>query len=228
MLLSRKKIAMVMAEFLGTMILTVAVLAVSKSSLAIPYFIASAAGLAVAVGTMMFASVSGGHFNPAITLGLFSVRRIKAMTAIVYIAAQLLGGFCAYLLFTYFVNQTWSNSGQFTARALVAEAAGAFVFSLAFAAAVYQKYETGKSAAIVGFGLMLGLLVAFAGSGGILNPAVALGLHSWVLGTFVLGPILGAIIGFNLYSLLFAPASALIEEFEAGAPKKKVTAKAKK
>jgi glycerol uptake facilitator-like aquaporin len=59
---------------------------------------------------------------------------------------------------------------------------------------------------------MLAILVAAAGSGGVVNPAVALGARSWVWGTFVLGPVLGGIIGFNLYSLLFAKSDVLVEE----------------
>jgi glycerol uptake facilitator-like aquaporin len=214
MSLTRKKIAMVMAEFLGTALLTLAILAVSKSSIGIPYFIAIAAGLVVAMGTLTFGSVSGAHFNPVVTIGLWSIRRVKTVPAIVYIAAQLLGGFAAYYLFTYFVNQTYQNVGEFQGRILVAEAAGAFVFSLGWAAAVYQRLEAGKAAAVIGMALILGLLVSAAGAGGIINPAVALGAKSWVWGTYVLGPVLGAIIGFNLYSLLFAPATELVREAE--------------
>ncbi|HET8670216.1 MAG TPA: aquaporin [Candidatus Saccharimonadales bacterium] len=214
MSLTRKKIAMILAEFLGTALLTLAILAVSKSSIGIPYFIAIAAGLVVAMGTLTFGNVSGGHFNPIITIGLWSIRRVKTVPAIVYVAAQLLGGFAAYYLFTYFVSQTYQNVGDFQGRILVAEAAGAFVFSLGWAAVVYQRLEVGKAAAVIGMALMLGIVVSAAGAGGIINPAVALGAKSWVWGTYVLGPVLGAIIGFNLYSLLFAPATELVREAE--------------
>lgn len=209
---TRKKIAMVVAEFLGTALLTLVVLAVSKSTIGIPYFIAIAAGLAVAMATLVFGGASGAHLNPAITIGMLSIRRIKPVSAIVYVAAQLLGGFAAYYLFTYFINQTYSNVGQFEGRILVAEAAGAFVFSIGWAAAIYQRLETSKAATIIGLSFVLGLIVSAAGAGGIINPAVALGAKSWVLGTYVLGPVLGSIIGFNLYSLLFAPAAELARE----------------
>ncbi len=212
MSLSRKKIAMLVAEFLGTGVLTLAVLAVSKSTIGIPYFVSIAAGVAVAAGTLVFGGVSGAHFNPVITLGLWSVRRVKTTVAVVYVAAQLLGAAAAYYLFTYFINQTWHNVGTFEGRILVAEAAGAFIFSLGFAAAVFHKLEGGKAAAVVGMSLLLGVLISSAGAGGIINPAVALGVRSWVWGTYVLGPVLGAVIGFNLYSLLFAPTSELLEK----------------
>lgn len=221
MSLSRKKIAMVMAEFLGTGLLTLAVLAVSKSTIGIPYFVAIAAGLVVAMAVFVFGNVSGAHLNPIVTIGLWSVRKVKALPAIVYVAAQLLGGVAAYWLFTYFVGQQWQNTGEFEGRILVAEAAGAFVFSLGVAAAIYQRFSTGATAAVIGLSLLLGVLVSSAGAGGIINPAVALGVKSWVWGTYVLGPVLGAIIGFNLYSLLFAPASSIVEKTDAKATKKK-------
>ncbi|HEU4913854.1 MAG TPA: aquaporin [Candidatus Saccharimonadales bacterium] len=213
MSLSRKKIAMIMAEFLGTGILTLTILAVSKSTIGIPYFVSIAAGLAVAAGTLVFGAISGAHFNPVITLGLWSIRRVKTLPAIVYVAAQLLGALAAYQLFTYFINQDWSNvPTTFEGRILVAEATGAFIFALGFATAVFHKLEGGKAAAVVGMALLLGVLVSSAGAGGIVNPAVALGVKSWVWTTHVLGPVLGAIIGFNLYSLLFAPTSELVEK----------------
>lgn len=216
-MLTRKKVAMILAEFLGTALLTLAVLAVSKSTIGIPYFVAIAAGIAAATAMLTFGAISGAHLNPLVTLGLWSIRRVKTIPAIVYMAAQLLGGIAAYYLFTYLVGQTWNNSGEFHGKVLAAEAAGGFIFALGWAAVVFERLRGGLAAATVGLSLMLGVLVSAAGSGGIVNPAVALGAHSWVWGTFVLGPLLGGIIGFNLYSLLFAPTSQLVEKPAASA-----------
>lgn len=201
----RKKIAMIVAEFLGTAILTLVVLAVSKSTIGIPYFVAIGAGLAVGAGTLIFGPVSGAQFNPAITIGLWSARRIKTVPAIVYVAAQLLGGVAAYWLFTYFANQHWANSGHYSGHVLVAEAVGTAIFGMAWAALSYHNLETNRAAALVGVALTVGIIVASASASGLLNPAVALGLRMWGWGTYVLGPILGAVIGVNVYSLLFAP-----------------------
>jgi aquaporin Z len=205
----RNKIAMIVAEFLGTALLTLVVLSVSKSTIGIPYFVAIAAGLTIAAMTLFVGSISGAQLNPAITIGLWSARRIKTIPAIVYVAAQMLGGAGAYLLYTYFIGQHWKNTGHFEAHTLVAEAVGTFVFSLGWAAAVYQKFGEAKAAAAVGAALTLGVIVASAAGGGFLNPAVAYGVRSWVWGTFVLGPVLGSVIGFNLYGLLFAPTGKL-------------------
>lgn len=211
MLFERKKIAMIMAEFLGAAILTAAVLAVSKSNVGIPYFVSLIAGLTLAAGTLVFGAVSGAHFNPLVTIGLWSARQVKTLVAVVYIAAQLLGGAVAYLLYTYLVNNTVQNVGEFDSRVLVAEAAGAFVFALGWAATVYHRLEAGKAAFVVGASFVVGVMVASVASAGLLNPAVALGVRSWEWGTYVLGPVLGGVIGFNLYALLFAPSSALAE-----------------
>lgn len=210
-MLTRKKIAMIVAEFLGTALLTLAVLAVSKSMGGAPYFVSIAVGVVAATAVLTLGAVSGAHLNPIVTIGMWSIRKVKTIPAIVYVAAQLLGGIAAYYLFTYFIGQTWENAGDFEGRVLVAEAVGGLIFGLGVASVIYQKLEGGKAAAVVGMSLMLAVLISAAGAGGIVNPAVALGVRSWVWGTYALGPVLGAIIGFNLYSLLFAPAASLIE-----------------
>ena len=200
----RTKAAKIVAEFLGTAILTLVVLTIAKSTLGLPYFIALAAGLALAVLVLVFKPVSGAKLNPAITVGLWSARRLSTMAAVVYVAAELAGGAAAYLLFSYIVGQHWSNVGHYSGKILVSEAVGTFIFSLAWAAAVYNKEDKGKFAAFAGIGFAVGILAASQLASGILNPAVALGLREWGWGTYVLGPVLGAVIGFNGYALLFA------------------------
>ena len=209
---TRRKIAMLAAEFLGTAMLASVILAVSKSSAGLPYFVSIAAAVAIIIIAAVIGGVSGAHLNPVITLGLWSVRRIKLLPAVAYIAVQFLGAWAAYLLFSYLTGQTLTNTtADFEGKVLVAEAVGAFILSMGWAAVVYQKIQGVLSGVVVGGALMLGILVAAVGGGGILNPAVALGMHSWVWGTYVLGPVLGAVIGFNLYGLLFAPERMLVE-----------------
>jgi aquaporin Z len=212
MLFERKKIAMIMAEFLGTAILTAVVLAVAKSNLGVPYFVGLAAGLVLAMGTLVFGAISGAHFNPIVTIGMWTARQVKTLPALVYVAAQMLGGVAAYLLYTYLTNSSFDNVGKYDPQVLVAEAAGAFVFALGWAAVVFHKLEAGKAAFVVGASFVVGVIIASAGSMGVLNPAVALGVRSWEWGTYVLGPVLGAIIAFNLYALLFAPVNSLFDK----------------
>jgi aquaporin Z len=200
----KNKLAMLVGEFLGTTSLTLIVLAISHSQLSLGYFIATAAGLMVALMTLALAGISGAVFNPAMTIGLWTVRKLRTMQALSYLAVQLLGGAVAWELFVYLTKVSGvHNTGTYSARILVAEAAGTFVFAFIWAAAVYQRFNLFSKAVAIGGGLTVGSLVASLGSAGVLNPAVALGLHQWGWGTYVLGPILGAIVGFNLYNLLF-------------------------
>jgi glycerol uptake facilitator-like aquaporin len=208
----RRKVAAVVGEFLGTATLAFVVLNVSRSTIGIPYFVAIAAGLAVAL--MGLSVATDVHLNPALTLGLWTARRVKTAQAVVYIAAQLLGGWAAYGLYKYFVHGTVQHvSSGFEGRILVAEAVGAFIFTMAASAVLYERIWGLRRALVVGAAFVLGMMVASASSNGFINPAVALGSNSWGWGTYVLGPVLGAIIGVNLYALLFsgldgAPASA--------------------
>jgi aquaporin Z len=207
----RNKIAMLVAEFLGTAFLTLVVLGVQRSSLGLPYFIALAAGVTIAFGIYAFGGVSGGQFNPALTLALWTARRIKTTAAVLYIGVQLLGGWAAYGVYHYFVNtQVQAIHSTFSARIMIAEAVGALVFSLGWAAAAYNKFENSKFATVAGLAFALGIVIASAASVGIINPAVALGVRAWEWGTYVLGPVVGAVIGVNLYGLLFAPTDSLV------------------
>ena len=129
---------------------------------------------------------------------------MQTTQAVVYIAAQMLAGFVAYrvgqqLLGTPLHDIAGKNVDW---RVITAEALGAFVLGLGVAAAVYQLQEGGKLAATVGLSLMLGIVLASLGSNAAINPAVALGTHSWNA-SYVVGPIIGAITGMNLYAALF-------------------------
>ncbi len=200
----KNKLAMLVGEFLGTTALTMIVLAISHSQLSLTYFIATSAGLMVALMTLALAGISGAVFNPAMTIGLWTVRKLRTLQALSYLAVQLLGGAVAWELFVYLTKLTGiHNTGTYNARVLVAEVIGTFIFAFVWAAAIYQRFNLFNKAIAIGGGLTAGSLVASLGSAGILNPAVALGLHQWAWATYVLGPILGAVVGFNLYNLLF-------------------------
>lgn len=200
----KNKLAMLVGEFLGTAALTSVILAITHSQLSLGYFISSAAGLIVALMTMSLAGISGAVFNPAMTIGLWTVRKLRTLQAVSYLAVQLLGGLVAWELFVYLTKVSGiHNTGTYSARILVAEVVGTFIFSFGWAAAIYQRFDLLAKAATIGGSLTIGSLIASLGSAGYLNPAVALGLHQWGWGTYVLGPVLGAVIGFNLYNLLF-------------------------
>lgn len=200
----KNKLAMLVSEFLGTAALTMAVLAVTHSQLSLPYFVATTAGLTLVIMVVALSGISGAVFNPALTIGLWTVRKLKSVQALSYIIAQFAGAAAAWYLFVYFTKlEGVKNNGAYDPRILVAEVTGTFIFAFALAAAVYQRLTLGLKAFMVGGGLFAGAMVASLGSAGILNPAVAMSLHQWGWGTYVLGPVLGAVVGFNLYNLLF-------------------------
>ncbi|HSW37092.1 MAG TPA: aquaporin [Candidatus Saccharimonadales bacterium] len=212
----RRKIAMLVAEFLGTAVLTLVFLSVQRSTIGIPYFVAVAAGLTVILTYFVVGENSGAHLNPAVTLALWTARKVGTLTGMLYIVMQLLGAWAAYGLYTYFVGRSLQPiGGQYAGKVLVAEAVGAFVLALGWAAAAYRRYTTGNHAAVVGIAYALGVIVASVAGIGLINPAVALGVRAWNIwgsmgwGAYVLGPVLGAVIGVNLFGLLFAPSGTM-------------------
>lgn len=217
----RMNFAVVVAEALGTAILTFSILAVSRSAVGVPYFVALGVGLTMAVLVMSIGLTSGAHVNPAVTVGLWSVKKISHLRAAAYIAAQFVGAALAYKLYVYLVATGIQNIAgpDFKWQILVAELVGTMIFTFGIAAAVFNKYEGGKLAAAIGGSLAVGILVAGVASNGILNPAAALGVQSWSK-AYVVGPILGGLIGMNLYSLLFAdkPSSILVMNTAVKAP----------
>ena len=89
------------AEMIGTFWLVLggcgaAVLAAGVPEVGIGYAgVALAFGLTVLTGAYAFGHISGGHFNPAVTFGLYVAGRFPAKDVAVYWVAQLLGGIAA-------------------------------------------------------------------------------------------------------------------------------------
>ena len=117
----------------------------------------------------------------------------------------MLGAIAAWKLFEYLTDKTLSNqSSSFDTRVWIAELAGTFIFTMGIAAAIHRGYEDLVKAATIGTSLFVGLLVASLASGGILNPALALALQNFS-SAYIIGPLLGAVLGFNIYAWLFKP-----------------------
>ncbi len=212
----RSKIGILVAEFFGTAILTSTILAEANSNVLVnrTWFIAATAGITLAVLTLAIGRTSRAHVNPAITIGLWTLRKIETTTAIAYIAAQVLGAAVALRLFQYLQGDLLANTaGKFDWRIFVAEAVGSFIFAFGVAAVVTQKLEGYKAAFGIGASFMLGILVASVpqAANGFLNPATALGNNSWSW-TYVAAPVLGAVLGMNLYDLFLAPESSFKRE----------------
>lgn len=190
------------AEALGTFLLTLAV-SVSLAN-GTPLSTAVVAGLTLGLVVYMLGPVSGAHVNPAVTIGLLSIKKISMQAAIGYVVAQCVGA-----LLAMFVSQILSGgavpsmtvaSDPMTA---IAEAIGAAVLVLGVSSVVHGKTPHDASGLTIGGSLLLGIMLASAASNGVVNPAVALGIGSVSI-SYILGPIIGGVIAAWLYRDLAA------------------------
>lgn len=187
-----------LAEFIGTFALSFVVL-LAVTSKTVPLPIPVIAGLTLAIFVYIIGSISGCHINPAVTLGLLSVKKISPKDAVSYIIAQSLGAVFAVLVAKGFGVASHLVPGAFTGETFFAEMLGAFFFNFGIAAVVYGKAKEQMSGFVVGGSLLFGIIIAsFAGASGILNPAVALAINSLTV-VYLFAPIVGAIIGFQIY-----------------------------
>jgi glycerol uptake facilitator-like aquaporin len=227
-MIKQRHVAALLAEFVGTLTLVLVVLSVSLYRF--PFFTAIAAGVTVAVFVSAFSKVSGGHINPAVTVGMFAMRQVSALRAVGYIVVQLLAGFVGWQLYEYFTQRTLTNAttASIEWNVVAAEFAGALIWGIALAAVVSQKIQGYQAAYTVGAGLFLGLTVAGLASNALLNPALAIGVKSWDPVTYVAGPVLGLLIGVVLVSYVIVPMFGLKKKADASVKPAAATASAAK
>ena len=192
--------------------------------------VALAFGLALFVALVAFGRISGGHFNPVVTLGAAVAGRAAWSTVLPYWLAQIVGGALATSVLFVVLNDNAqldqdvvqqifrgaSNSfgelapGQFgMLGVLVLELVVAGVFVAIVLGATSRGARTGLAAPVIGLGYALGLLVLIPVTNGSMNPArsIASALFAGpeVLGQlwlFAVAPLLGAAIAGMLYALL--------------------------
>jgi glycerol uptake facilitator-like aquaporin len=204
---NRAVVAPVLAEFVGTGVLVMVALILGQTT-AVSYFIATSLAVTVALVYLLFSTISGAHTNPAITFGMWTARRIGTLRGITYIAAQMLGGVVAWQLFQYLTNHaTTAKNIPFSTPVWLAEVVGTSILALAFTAALNRGVQVLNSAIAVGGAYFVGVLIAATASSGYINPAIALGNRAWS-GVYVLGPLVGGLIGVNLYTYFFESRAA--------------------
>ncbi len=182
--------------------------------------IALAHGLAIGIMVSALGHISGGHFNPAVTIGIWVTKRLNTIDALLYWAAQLAGATAAaFLLKTVIPEDIWRAVALGTPElardfpvwaGMSLEAVTTFFLVLVvFATAVDEK---GAFRAISGFGIgliiTLGILVAGPFTGAALNPARAFGpalaANHWAHhGVYWIGPLAGGFLAGLLYDSLF-------------------------
>jgi MIP family channel proteins len=180
--------------------------------------IALAHGLAFGVMVAALGHVSGGHFNPAITLGLLLGRKIDAPMAGVYWAAQLLGGLIAALLIAFTVSRDAVAIGTPTLAddvnpfigILLELVATFFLVLVVYGTVVDRRAPASVYPFAIGLTITIGILAIGAYTGGALNPARGFGpaLVSGEWGgtaAWLIGPLLGGVLAWALHSYVLMP-----------------------
>jgi MIP family channel proteins len=184
--------------------------------------IAAGFGFGLALMIFAFGHISGGHFNPAVTLGLSVAGRFSFRDVLPYWAAQIVGGVIAALvlrlIFTHAVLDaalTAPGHGVSVGNALVLEAIFTFLFVLVIGTvATDDRAPWSGVLAPVAIGLFIFTAASVAGplSGGSFNPARSLtpaliAGHFSNLWIYIVGPLAGGALGGLLHGY-FHPVSA--------------------
>ncbi|VDN58888.1 unnamed protein product [Dracunculus medinensis] len=178
-------------------------------------------GITIFVLAASLGHISGGHFNPAVTLTVILCEKLKLTHGILYITAQLFGGFCGALLaraVSYESNFLAINGGATILspnygwyQGLVVEAITTFVLTQSV---IMTAVDTSSNMLAP---LAIGLSTSSSGaiSGASMNPARSLGpaFVSWMFGVdssllwsyhfiYWIGPLIGALITSLLYRII--------------------------
>jgi aquaporin Z len=228
------------AELLGTFVLvfggTVAILAASGSGLEL-VAIALAFGLALLAGLYAFGEVSGGHFNPAVSLAMFVAGRLPGGELVRYWVAQFSGGILAALLLAIATSRdAVSLTGTYpgiegNGTAFLMEV----VFTAIFVAVILQASVSSQFGASALLAIPLTLvavhlaLIPFSGSS--VNPARTFGPDLiggewdgiWI---YLIAPPIGALIAAAVHRYVHggvtappaAPTAEVLQEGERPAP----------
>ena len=223
--------AKITAEFLGTLWLVLggcgsAVLAAGFPGLGIGFIgVSLAFGLTVLTGAYAFGPISGGHFNPAVSIGLWAGGRFPGGQLFPYIVAQVAGGIAgaAVLYLIASGRAGFDLAGGFAANgygehspgkysltsALVCEIVMTFMFLIVILGTTHKRAPVGFAGLAIGLALTLIHLVSIPVTNTSVNPArstaPALFVGGWAidqLWVFWVAPIIGALIAGFLHRAL--------------------------
>ncbi len=222
-----------LAEFFGTFWLVFggcgsAVLAAAFPTLGIGFVgVSLAFGLTVLTMAYTLGHVSGGHFNPAVTLGLITGKRFAARDFIPYVAAQVAGAVAAggvlyviasgkdgFSLSGGFASNGYglhSPNGYSLVACLVAEVVLTMFFLLVIMGSTDKRVPNGFAPIAIGLGLTLIHLISIPVTNTSVNPARSTGpalfVGGWAikqLWLFWLAPLVGGALGGVVYEFLFS------------------------
>jgi aquaporin Z len=212
------------AEFIGTFTLVTATCGAALFSAPAGgglVAVAFAIGLSVLVMAYAVGHISGGHFNPAVTIGLVAGGRFNASHAVPYILAQVLGGIAAAAIFYLIlsgapagagipkwnsflaISNTFGAAGQFNMLSTVLiEIVCTALFVMVIMGATSKRAPAGFAPIAIGLALVLLHLVSIPVSNTSVNPArstapaLFAGGHALsTLWVFWVAPIVGGMIG---------------------------------
>ena len=224
-------VAKLSAEFLGTFWLVLggcgsAVLAAAFPDVGIGLLgVSLAFGLTVVTGAYALGPVSGGHFNPAVSVGLWAGGRFPAPLLLPYVIAQVVGAVAGagvlYLIASG--NADFSLAGGFASNgyaehspggysmtaAITTEVVMTFMFLIAILGATHKRAPVGFAGLAIGLGLTLIHLISIPVTNTSVNPArstgVAVFAGGWAvqqLWLFWVAPIAGSLLGAGVYRFL--------------------------
>ncbi|MBA2861980.1 MIP/aquaporin family protein [Methanococcus maripaludis] len=187
------------------------------------FAIGFAFALAIAAVIYSLGRVSGAHINPAVTVGLWAVKKFPTKEVIPYIIAQLTGAAIGSILFFACVGldsvtvgglgATAPFSGISYFQAILAEFIGTFLLMFVIMGVAVDKRAPAGFAGLV-IGLTVGAIITTTGNiaGSSLNPARTFGpylidsiygLNLWYyFPIYIIGPLLGAIVAAFTYEYL--------------------------
>lgn len=233
------------AEFIGTFWLVLggcgsAVFAATftsgdGSALGIGFLgVSLAFGLTVLTGVYAFGTISGGHFNPAVTLGAALAKRVEWSVLPAYLISQVLGGLLAGLVIYAIAKGKagWTATGNMAANGfgahspgsyslaavLIAEVVLTFIFLLVILGSTDDRAPHGFAGLAIGLTLTLIHLISIPISNTSVNPARSTAVAFFngdgaaaQLWAFWLAPLVGAAIAGVAYPLLFGTAEELAD-----------------
>ena len=224
--------AKISAEFLGTFWLVLGGCGAAVLSAAFPEVgigllgVSLAFGLTVLTAAYALGPISGGHFNPAVSVGLWAGGRFPAAHVLPYIAAQVVGGIAGagvlyliasgkadFSLAAGFASNGYGehSPGKYSMLSgLVSELVMTFMFLIVILGATHQRAPVGFAGLAIGLALTLIHLISIPVTNTSVNPARSTGpalfVGGWALQQlwlFWIAPIIGAVVaGFTYRAVL--------------------------
>jgi aquaporin Z len=181
---------------------------------------ALAHGLVIAVMVSAVGFISGGHFNPAVTLGFLVTRRIAPVLAVWYWLVQFAAAALAALLLKWLLWSSVESDSKLGAPALYSQISSGkgvvieavltfFLVWVIFATAADPRGAFKQIAGLaIGFTIALDILMGGGLTGAAMNPARAfgpelVGNHWSSFWVWYIGPFAGAVIAASVYELLY-------------------------